>query len=441
MAGDVKLWLSPVLRELVAPVMHDAPEPIRRSVEVVDEPGDRDDDGPVAIEFDGRTRAFPRQWFLDALAYSSGAHPHLDAVTEDAEHAAQSAGPGATVAALTWLLDVVTGDAEAEADDSSAGHVLELHATPEYLELLSTRPDSDVRIADKRRSLFDLLGVVLPPFGLVPDTSLTSAGYRFVYGSARTVPRLGLVADQVSTYWWHGTSAEQGSADDLRSAQVPFVMRNRIPGVALPTAFAAQVESTGWLTWDPVEHLLLDLGVVVDDWAWRLQSQDATVRLLDELASQYPVVGTRAKRLGADVVHGVFVSMLRDHVPIRNVARIAQLALRYDDVRTAAPDRATYVRWGMAEEIGAGVARHSDTVRALLVDPVLEAALDARFATALTKELADLPAHVEPPVLITSDDRRAAVAEFLRARIPSVTVVSLRDLPAHLNVQPVARVS
>lgn len=106
-----------------------------------------------------------------------------------------------------------------------------------------------------------------------------------------------------------------------------------------------------------------------------------------------------------------------------------------------------FVRTGLRREIANRCTGGSGTLVAYLVDPSIEQLLRSPRATdddvmvaAFRDETLLLPPTAQIPTVLTADDTRPTLQNLLALALPRLSVVGYGDLPADLNVQPIARV-
>jgi len=312
-----------------------------------------------------------------------------------------------------------------------------------------TTSDSAAALGDVRQFLFEDLGVRTPPLHLVPDPTLRPQSYRFGFGSLTTVPRIGPADDERTVLRWRGVSAETLDREELQDvrhviedAGREFVAADGTLGTIVPEEVRVAIEALGWSTRDPLGQLAHDLIDTVRGWAGWIQTAEATDDHLRRMYELSPALANHSEEIAHRAVHDVLVGLLRDQVPIRNLPRIIQLMLRYhaDPMDTA--DVLTYVRHGLAEEIGALAARTTETAVVYRLAPELESSPEPEgVRAALLEEMQYLPPTAHVPAILTTDAVRPTVADAVRAIRPRVRVLGYGDLPDHLNVQPVARIS
>lgn len=318
--------------------------------------------------------------------------------------------------------------------------MIRIHVGPDHLRRLTAVPTAAETLSVVRSELFEQWGVVVPPMRFVLDPELPPGGFRFGCEGLVTAMKFGPAADEFSVFWWTGSTAEASASASLRQAATSIVRSPSAPCVVLPDRFRPEVEAAGYTPYGPLDHLTVEISDIVGQWAWQLQSEEVTAELMARLAYEAPVLVSQAEQLPAGLVHSLLVALLRDRVPIRNLPRIVELALRYDAFDPPAPDRLTFVRWGLADVIGSVASRQSDIVVTYLLSKDHETDPGPALVSDLETELRALPATAGTPSLLTSDEARPDVADVLRATHPELLVLGYGDLPPHLNVQPIARI-
>lgn len=174
--------------------------------------------------------------------------------------------------------------------------------------------------------------------------------------------------------------------------------------------------------------------------------------LLATLGSAWPVLERTCRaHVPADTFAATLRQLLQEEVSVRNLRRIVQLLLRYENEErpNSTVDRVAYVRVGLSHAIAHKVSRGTDTVVVYLLDPALEDAVrdggddDAAgtLVRVIRQELAFLPATAQVPSILTEDELRRPVRRALEDELPHLQVVAYADLPADVNVQPVARIA
>ena len=112
-----------------------------------------------------------------------------------------------------------------------------------------------------------------------------------------------------------------------------------------------------------------------------------------------------------------------------------------------------HVRHSLKRAISQQYARGTQTLVAYLLDPKIEQQVRESNSNPLTDqersvilaavatEIRYLPPTAQVPVFLTTPEIRCAIRDLITEEFTSMQVTSYAELPADLNVQPVARIS
>lgn len=346
-------------------------------------------------------------------------------------------------------------DAGEQAPAGQAAPEIAIHVDPAYLPVLSREDPEAEMFPFLRDGLYGDLGLSLPPFHFHPDRSLPSRGFSLRFNSVMVARRIGLHPDTILV---------NGPPERLPLNGVE-ARRTLYPGATGPGSLVGRehqetLEAAGWSTWRPLQFLVLCVAAEARRRAHWFMTGPVAAGMMSELEAIFPALGDACReRIANDRMADLLRELLRDGVQIRNMRRIAELALRYETARPpdAPADDVSFVRAGLAEAIAFKAGRSTETVVVYLVDPELErAVVDAYPALAerpsdgplaelvidlVRRELSALPETVFIPALLTREAARRPLRTILRHEFPTMTVLSYSDLPPHYNVQPIARIS
>jgi type III secretory pathway component EscV len=427
----------------------------------------------ISVLIDGRPLRFPREILSEATAY-------VDGVTEVSDNAydafaALQSGPlaagsasvvrlGEILASLCYsaisvcpeLVFDAVGCANVrqldhlieERNESRPDGTIDVQVEREYLSLLIGESTDGDLFPFVRSGLFDELGLWIPPFHLIADSSLKPRGFRFRINGIQTLPRIGLPAHKILV----NDIPERlvGYGVDATGTLNPATWK---PAALTDRSYKDSLEERGLTTWDPWGYLILSFATALRNSAHRLITRVVTTEILSQLATLYPFLGRAVDaHVPIDEVSAVLRELLLDGVSIRNMRRIAELLLHYEttDGQVHGLDRLSFVRSGMADAIAYRLSRGTGTVVVYLLDSQIEhailqqdtdPALPDRLLAAVRDELAYLPRTALTPVIVTQAQTRARIRELLRGAFPYVSVVAYGELPLHYNIQPVARLS
>lgn len=424
---------------------------------------------PVAQVFiDGQACPLSQVTLLETLAYVVG-----DAAVPSASHPAavserlQSPGGEPTRRLEEWLALLCLGAVAARAEaaphravpadgldpldriDPAAPLDLEIAVEPTYLRSLTRTAGDDVAtlFPFARDGLFVELGVPLPSFHLRRDPALRPGGFTVRLHGIDTPPRIGLPEGTVLV---NDTPERLTLLDRGISAQATLNPATGQPGAIVAAEHDQALVTAGLTTWTPLGYLILAVAETLRRKAYLYVTAEATERILDNISQTYPTLAELARAfLSLDELTAVLRELVREQVSVRNLRRILELLLECATEDVPAAERLAVIRSGLADLIAHKAGRGTGTVVVYLIGPELEDAMaaaekpgaDEQLRAALAAEMVHLPPTAQVPVILTQNSCRLRVRDALSARFPRMTVLGYGDLPANINVQPVARIS
>ena len=256
------------------------------------------------------------------------------------------------------------------------------------------------------------------------------------------------------------------------------------PSALIREEDAAAVESTGYTTFDRLAFVRYLVFTEVRRNASRLLSVRDVEFELDRMGEP-ALVRAVLERWSLGEVTRVLRELLEGGLSIRDMRTVLERLLRFDTIEadadslTVFDDRlpvsgplpetplarartlARFVREGMSDFIGSRFSFGTDTMVCYVLDPQFEQlALDVApddfegdierpevagtldlLRDAVWRELSYLPPAATTPVLLTSRRARTAVRRVVAPELPDLRVVRYSEIPADLNVMPVARIA
>lgn len=298
------------------------------------------------------------------------------------------------------------------------------------------------RISGIRRQLATELGYLLPPVRVTDQISLAAreysvlikgveiARYELPQGCDLAIPS--------------GHSAPPANA--IPTEEPAF----GISAFWVPADQGDRLRGSGYTVVDAVSVLGTHLGELIRRHAHELLSRQDTKRLLDRAAEEQPklIEDLVPKLLPLSVVQRVFQNLLRERVPIRDVASILE-SLAESALITRNPVLLTeFARQALRRVLVRLHLRPSGELPAFFLDGALERAIEqavehGEHASHLNlspqkiRELVEAcaPAALQSPcVLLTSSAARYFVRQILETHYPQVTVLSHGEIPARVKV-------
>lgn len=342
------------------------------------------------------------------------------------------------------------GDADAEEEDRPKTErekleemlpvdLLELEVGFDLVPLVDASRGGELveRISAIRRNLATELGMIIPSIHIRDNLSLPSGTYRLLL-SGNEVGRGEL---RVGKFL---------AMDPTNSLQPIDGEEVREPAFGLPARWVKgsqreKAESFGYTVVDPATvaatHLTEMLRSVTPDLIGRAEAQELLdilarrePRLVDELVPNVVSLG--------DII-AVLRQLLTEHVSIRDLRGILEAVAEGARATKDADRLAEYVRQRMARTITSRFKTEHGQVPALVLDPGAEDAFRSgptaesaqRVLSSLDGAARAFASVSTPPLIICAPDVRRGVSDFLRRRVPGLSVISYSEVDPTASVQ------
>jgi flagellar biosynthesis protein FlhA len=330
---------------------------------------------------------------------------------------------------------------------------LEIEVGYGLVSLVDEKQGGDLlqRVGIMRKQLAFELGIVVPPARIRDNIQLGAHEYviriRGVrVAGAEVLPRQLLALD---------TTGSAGRLDGAHVTDPSF----GLAAVWIAPEQRVQAEAAGYTVVEPSAVLSTHLMETIRRNAADLLSRQGTRELLDGLKVSHPalVEDTVPAKLPLGTVHRVLQRLLREAIPVRDLATILEAlsdaADHSKDPETLAEHARRALSPRIAELLGAGTG----PLPAITVGPRLEAALMQLF-TPRSREGQRLldPSELTSALqaigdtanatrrdgrytpLVTPPGLRGGIRRLLEPVLPWLPVISLGELPTHTPIQPIA---
>ena len=308
------------------------------------------------------------------------------------------------------------------------------------------------RIGLMRKQLALELGIIIPPARIRDNIQLPATEYAIKLRGVRVaggevLPRYLLALD---------TTRIAPPIDGIRTTDPSF----GLPAVWVTPDRRAEAEAAGYSVVEPQTVLSTHLMEKIKEHAAELLSRQNVRELLDALKETHPalVEDTIPNKLSLGTVHRVLQRLLREGIPIRDMALILETLADAAEV-TKDPEALTeQVRRSMSSVLVQLFDDGDGSISGVTMGPRLEAALMALFSprparegqrglepddlTAALRQLNELmtankrDGQLRP--LITPPALRVGVRRLVEPVMPHVPVLSLGELPAQTPIHSLA---
>lgn len=305
-----------------------------------------------------------------------------------------------------------------------------------------------IRLLRKQAALE--LGVLIPPIRIRDDVRLLPNEYVVkIRGSeiarSELMPRMVLALD---------TGGVTRPIEGIETRDPSFGM----PARWIAPAKRVEAEAAGYVVVEPTTvvatHLMETLKAHADELLGRQDVQE----LVNTLKESYPALVEEVvpAKVSLGVLHRVLQRLLRERVPIRDLVTILEALADVADQNQDPESLTEHVRRALGKVIADQHTDETGTIRAITVGPRLEVALMGLFSPrqgkggviepdTLTEILRGLDELVRThgaegrsvPV-VTPPGLRVGIRRLIEPVMPNVPVLSLAELPPHINLQSIA---
>lgn len=297
------------------------------------------------------------------------------------------------------------------------------------------------------------LGILIPPIRIRDDVRLESNGYivkvrgtEVVRGEIR--PRLLMALDT-------------GGVFEEITGEETFDPSFGMPAKWITASQRMDAEAAGYVVVEPstvvATHLMESLKRQAAELLGRQDVQD----MVEKLRESYPALVEEVipGKFSVGTLHRVLQRLLREQVPIRDMVTILETMADASETTKDAEALTEYVRRALSNVIGETFLGDDGQIRGITLGARLEASLMSLFSprqggggmpsmmdpdslSGLLTELETLTRAYSddgrPVPIITPPGLRIGVRRLIEPVLPNVSVVSLAELPSHVNLRSVA---
>ncbi|MBI5537757.1 MAG: flagellar biosynthesis protein FlhA [Deltaproteobacteria bacterium] len=310
------------------------------------------------------------------------------------------------------------------------------------------------RISVLRRQFALDLGFVMPPVRVRDNLQLQPSKYRFMI--------LGTEIAEATVRPGH-VLAMQSSPDapDLPGeATVDPAFGTRAWWV--PLRDREHVEALGYTVVDPTTVLVTHLGEIVRANAYQLLGRGEMQHLFDVFSRSHPKLVDELipNFLSAGDVLKVLRNLLREGVSIRDLRSILEALLEFSPSTKDTEQLTELTRQRLSRQLTAAYKAKDGAIHALILHPQVDdmfqrslrdiaagtgGALDPeetrRLGLAIERAVARQIATGRPPVLVTRPDLRRYIRAFAERRVPTLAVLSFREVEPSVTIRPMETIS
>ena len=253
--------------------------------------------------------------------------------------------------------------------------------------------------------------------------------------------------------------------DSLKMLGIPFTeekpfLRGLVP-LWVPKANQLDLEKAKVPFLAPTQVLTYHLSVILKRYAGDFIGLQETKYLLEQMEAQFPEVVREVQRvLPVQKITEVFQRLVQEEVSIRNLRTILQALIEWGQKEKEAVLLTEYVRASLKRYISYKFSRGQNILTVYLLEPGLEEkirkavrqtsagaylALEPMtvkaLLTSVRKEVGNLDAGNQRPVLLTSLDVRRYTRKLVEQEFYDLPVLSHQELTEEITIQPLGRIA
>ncbi len=304
------------------------------------------------------------------------------------------------------------------------------------------------RISVLRRNLVAELGIIMPPIHVRDNLQLGPREYRFLLygneiGKGIVWPKRLLAIDP------------GGNALPIRGEKTNEPTFG-LPAVWIVSEDRADADLKGYTIVDPSTVIITHITEMIRNHAGELLGRNEAQELFDVLARSHPrlVEELIPALLSPTEIISVLRDLLREGISIRNMRKIFETLLEYAPRTKDTELLVEYVRRRLSRDITNKFRGEDNRVYGLVLDSGFEnevrqsvpsqsskiLGIEPRLGKKLLSSVESLATEfgrtTAPPLIITSPDLRRAITDFLKPRIPGLSVVSYSEIAQGTEIIP-----
>lgn len=301
------------------------------------------------------------------------------------------------------------------------------------------------RIVMIRRQCALEMGIIVPSIRLRDNVQLHTSEYVLKI-KGQEVARGEVMADYVLAINAAGT---EETISGIETVDPAFGM----PALWINKNIREKAELLGYTTFDPPSVIATHLTELIKQYSFELMNRQQVQTLLDNLQAQQPALVEEVTRLfSLGEIQKVLVNLLRESVPIRDMATILETLADYGVVTKDTDLLTEYVRQGMRRTITRRFVQGEEAT-VITLEPQLEqlilerskqnevgsnVAIDPAQMQSIILSIKDnvesLSARGKTPVVLTSPLVRRKFKKIAEMIVPDLAVLSYNELDQNIEI-------
>ncbi|HTY37999.1 MAG TPA: flagellar biosynthesis protein FlhA [Bacteroidota bacterium] len=305
------------------------------------------------------------------------------------------------------------------------------------------------RITNTRKQLALEYGIIVPPIRVRDNLQLEPSEYVFkIRGNVVATDKL--LMDKF-------LAMNPGLATEEIAGVVVKEPAFGLPAVWVTDREREEAELKGYTVVDPCTVLATHLQEILKRNADKILSRQDTKKLLENLKKEYPAVVEELNpdTLPLGTVQKVLQNLLKEGVPIRDLATILEALIDYSKVTKNVEVLTEYVRHSLSETIARLYGDERGVIHAIAMDPMLEQVLTHALQNnrESSPSLGLSPATIQTiheslqenvklasiagyqPIVLCVATVRPYFYRLIHTTFPNVSVLSFTELPPETDIE------
>ncbi|MEW6605859.1 MAG: type III secretion system export apparatus subunit SctV [bacterium] len=221
------------------------------------------------------------------------------------------------------------------------------------------------------------------------------------------------------------------------------------------------VRKAGYKVWETTEIMVLHLNGVLRRYSYEFLGLQEVKTILENTEKVYPAVVETVvpKIINLLQLTDILQRLLQEDISIRDMRTILQSIAEWGAVEKDTVMLTEYVRQGLKRYITHKYTAGKEILFVYLLDPQIEEMVSNaiqhtpsgnylalvpeityEILDAIKKEIQNLPATAQKPVILTSQEIRRYVRKLVEIQFPHLAVLSYQELTPEITIQPLGRI-
>jgi flagellar biosynthesis protein FlhA len=305
------------------------------------------------------------------------------------------------------------------------------------------------RITNLRKQLALEFGIIVPPVRVRDNLQLEPSEYVFkIRGNVVATDRL--LMDKY-------LAMNPGLAADEMAGVVVKEPAFGLPAVWVTEREREEAELKGYTVVDPCSVLATHLQEILKRNADKILSRQDTKKLIENLKKEYPAIVEELNpdTLPLGTVQKVLQNLLKEGIPIRDLATILEALIDYSKVTKNVEVLTEYVRHSLSETIARLYGDERGVIHSIAMDPMLEQVLTQALQSnresspslglspsviqgiqvSLQENVKNATVAGHQPVVLCVATVRPYFYRLIHTTFPNVAVLSFTELPPETDIE------